>query len=140
MDPLFGNQFALFSALCHWFPSLISTAGFLASHTTSSLQTQGESANQDSRGDTEEPGEDSSRGTVRWTAVLPGTVKTKGSLSAQESLGRRCSFFLRLMLWFFDYGFQVFFPSWLIKLCRLKRTPRAKADLLQLSTVSNLAL
>lgn len=74
-------------------------------------------------------------------AVLPGTVKIKGNLSAQESPRGGCCFFSQLMLWgFFDYDFQVFFPSWLLKLRGLKRTRIDKVGLLQLSLVSNLAL
>lgn len=67
--------------------------------------------------------------------------RIKESLSAQESWGRRGRFFLRLMLclFFFYYDFHVF-PSWLIKLIRLKRTWGEKIGLLQLSIVSNLVL
>jgi len=76
----------------------------------------------------------------RMMAVLPGTVEIKGSLPARESPGRRGCFFLQLMLCFFDYNLQVFFPSWLIKLRGLKRTRRENVGLLQLSIVSKLAL
>lgn len=74
MASLFGNQLTLFSALCHWFPFLISTAGFSPStQPPARCSRHRDKVGQDIRGDAGDPGEANHGETGRQTAVLPET-------------------------------------------------------------------